>query len=67
MVRHRTRDSLAKNNANTDESVAIQAYVWSGMLYPENTSSFEAQLPKPTFEPVAAVAPTLYEVGYLAS
>ncbi|KAF7179294.1 hypothetical protein CNMCM7691_008227 [Aspergillus felis] len=52
-----------KKTFNGDKSpfYAIQAYVWCGMLYPDNDADFRKKLPESRFQPLEKVVPKIYE------
>ncbi|GIJ91229.1 hypothetical protein Asppvi_010194 [Aspergillus pseudoviridinutans] len=55
--------SDGKKTFNGDKSpfYAIQAYVWCGMLYPDNDADFRKKLPESRFKPLEKVVPKIYE------
>ncbi|KAK4642072.1 hypothetical protein QC761_511820 [Podospora bellae-mahoneyi] len=59
----RTAKADGKVTFNGDKSpfYAIQAYVWCGMLYPDNDADFQKKLPQSRFKPLEAVLPKIYE------
>ncbi|KAK4664545.1 LOW QUALITY PROTEIN: uncharacterized protein QC763_511820 [Podospora pseudopauciseta] len=59
----RTAKADGKVTFNGDKSpfYAIQAYVWCGMLYPDNDADFQKKLPQSRFKPLELVLPKIYE------
>ncbi|GIK03850.1 hypothetical protein Aspvir_007925 [Aspergillus viridinutans] len=51
------------SNVRADPRIplAIQAYVWCGMLYPDSDAEFRKKLPESRFEPLEKVVPKIYE------